>query len=191
MCLSDAEGASTRIARRLEKESPLECNTIGFHIDFAYCTDDPFDVIELIVHSSFEVDVNGRPGLRHPSGGQQQGSLQNEPIRVISACKSCDDSSRTSRFYSIAFRSNSSTLPAGASISASYTIFAPSTILSSIVQPGCDAVHGRGKSTVEFLVDVSTALPPQQFDLNQAERVHVGVTQLNGARQNGTALQEP
>ena len=66
----------------------------------------------------------------------------------------------------------------------------PSNDLSSIMQPGCDAVHGRGKGAVDFLVDVSTALPAQQFDLNQAERVHVRVTQLNGARQNGTALQE-
>ena len=30
-------------------------DAIGFHIDFAYCTDDLFNVIELIVHPSGEV----------------------------------------------------------------------------------------------------------------------------------------
>lgn len=46
-------------------------DAIGFDIDFAYCTDDLFNVIELIVHPSGEVDVHGRPRLRRASGGQQ------------------------------------------------------------------------------------------------------------------------
>jgi hypothetical protein len=39
---------------------------MGFHIDFAHSSYDLSTVIELIVHSSGEVDVHGRPRLSRP-----------------------------------------------------------------------------------------------------------------------------
>ena len=61
-------------------------------MDSTYCGDHIFNVIELIVHSSFEVDVHGRPGLRRAPGGQQQGPLQNEAIRVGRLCEAIQES---------------------------------------------------------------------------------------------------
>jgi MFS family permease len=40
------------------------------------------DMVQLIVHSTGEVNIHRWPGLGRSPGGQQQGSLQNEPIRV-------------------------------------------------------------------------------------------------------------
>ena len=65
--------------------------------------------------------------------------------------------------------------------------------LSRVVQTGGDAVHGGADSVVESRMDngiCSGTFAAQQVDLDQAERIDIGVAEADGAGEDGVFLQE-
>src|SRR5713226_9040545 len=59
---------------------------------------------------------------------------------------------------------------------------------SGIVQAGSDAVHGGSdgviESGIERRIGSACAFAAQQIDLNQAERIDIGVAQTNGSEED-------
>jgi len=62
-------------------------------------------------------------------------------------------------------------------------------LLSGVVEAGGYAVHGGADGVVKRWVRNSSALAAQQVDLNQAERIDVGIAQAHGSEQDGILLQ--
>src|SRR5664279_811527 len=61
---------------------------------------------------------------------------------------------------------------------------------SRIVQTGGDSIHGRSDGVVQLLSLFPAALSPQQFNLDQAHGIDVGIAEPDRAGKHGIALQE-
>ena len=62
--------------------------------------------------------------------------------------------------------------------------------LAGIAQPRRDAVDGGGQDVVQLLALFPAPFAAQQLDLDQAQGVHVGVAQPEGAGQGRIVLQQ-
>ncbi len=62
--------------------------------------------------------------------------------------------------------------------------------LARIVQPRRNPVNRGPQRVVQVLAIVAQLLSAQKFHLDQAHRVHIGVSQPDGARQHGVLFQQ-
>ena len=67
--------------RRTSIEPAAKLNAVGFSGEIADLADQRPNVLQLVVCLSGQIDVHRWPGDRRPPSRQQEGSLQNEPIR--------------------------------------------------------------------------------------------------------------
>src|SRR5579863_1080795 len=62
--------------------------------------------------------------------------------------------------------------------------------LSSVMQSGSNAVNGCAQRIFKFLQLLPLLLPPQEFNLDQAHRIHIRIAQMNRSCQHAVARQQ-